>query len=68
MLAKNYSHTGHATNCPLYLRRAAGEGYKEVAKVRTDPAFAKVIADPDIKALLDEISPLPPPPPAPPRS
>jgi tetratricopeptide (TPR) repeat protein len=65
MLAKDYAQSGDAMNCVLYLRRAAGEGYKEVAKVRTDPAFAKVIADPDIKALLDEISPLPPPPPAP---
>jgi tetratricopeptide (TPR) repeat protein len=65
MLAKDYAQSGDATNCALYLRRAAGEGYKEVAKVRTDPAFAKVIADPDIKALLDQISPLPPPPPAP---
>jgi len=63
MLAKDYAQNGDAANCVVYLRRAAGEGYKEVGKVRTDPAFARVVADPDIKALLDEISPLPPPPP-----
>ncbi len=63
MLAKDYAQNGDAANCAVYLRRAAGEGYKEVGKARTDPAFAKVVADPDIKALLDEVSPLPPPPP-----
>jgi tetratricopeptide (TPR) repeat protein len=54
MLAKNFAQDG------------ADEGYKEVGKARTDPAFAKVIDDPDIKKLLDEIAPeTAPPPPAP---
>ena len=68
MLAKDYAQSGDAPNTILYLRRAHDEGYKEVAKARTDPAFAKVIADPDVKALLDEIAPAPTPPPAPPHS
>jgi len=68
MLAKDYAENGDAANCMVYLRRAADEGYKEVAKARTDPAFAKVIADPNVKALLDEVAPETTPPPAPPRS
>jgi tetratricopeptide (TPR) repeat protein len=66
MLAKDYAQNGDATNCIVYLRRAADEGYKDVGKARTDPAFAKVIADPNVKALLDEVAPEPAtPPPAP---
>jgi tetratricopeptide (TPR) repeat protein len=68
MLAKNYAQSGDAPNCMVYLRRAADEGYKEVGKARTDPDFAKVIDDPNLKALLDEIAPLPATPPAAPRS
>jgi hypothetical protein len=66
MLAKNFAQDGDVANCIIYLRRAADEGYKEVGKARTDPAFAKVIDDPDVKKLLDEIAPeITPPPPAP---
>ena len=65
MLAKDYAQNGDAANCAVYLRRAADEGYKEIGKARKDPAFAKVITDPDVKALLDEVAPEPPPPPAP---
>jgi tetratricopeptide (TPR) repeat protein len=68
MLAKDYAQSGDAANTIVYLRRAHDEGYKDVAKARTDPAFAKVIADPNVKALLDEIAPEPTPPPAPPRT
>ena len=68
MLAKDYAQNGDTPNCLLYLRRAADEGYKEVGKVRTDPAFAKVIDDPDVKALLDKVAPLPATPPPAPRS
>ncbi len=62
MLAKDYAQSGDAMNCVVYLRRAADEGYKEVGKVRKDPAFAKVIDDPDMQKLLDEVAPLPAPP------
>jgi hypothetical protein len=68
MLAKDYAENGDAPNCIVYLRRAADEGYKDVGKARTDPAFAKVIDDPNLKALLDEIAPLPAPPSPAPRS
>ncbi|HZP33772.1 MAG TPA: tetratricopeptide repeat protein [Candidatus Acidoferrales bacterium] len=65
MLAKDFAANGDAENCLVYLRRAADEGYKDLGKARTDPAFAKVIADPDVKALLDKVAPEPTPPPAP---
>jgi tetratricopeptide (TPR) repeat protein len=68
MLAKDFAQSGDAPNTVIYLRRAHDEGYKEVGKARTDPAFAKVIADPSVKALLDEIAPEPTPPPSPPHS
>src|SRR5690349_15572211 len=68
MLAKDYAQNGDAANCIVYLRRAADEGYKDVGKARTDPAFAKVIADPNVKALLDEVAPVPVTPPPAPRS
>lgn len=68
MLAKDFAQNGDAATTVVYLRRAHDEGYKDVGKARTDPAFAKVIADPDVKALLDEIAPAPTPPPAPPHS
>jgi tetratricopeptide (TPR) repeat protein len=68
MLAKGFAQNGDAPNCVLYLRRAHDEGYKDVGKARTDPDFAKVIDDPNVKALLDDVAPLPTPPPAPPRS
>jgi tetratricopeptide (TPR) repeat protein len=65
MLAKDYAQNGDAANCLVYLRRAADEGYKDIGKARKDPAFAKVIADANIKALLDQVAPEPAPPPAP---
>jgi tetratricopeptide (TPR) repeat protein len=65
MLAKDFAQNGDAENCLVYLRRAADEGYKDLGKARTDPAFAKVITDPNVKALLDTVAPEPTPPPAP---
>ena len=56
MLAKSYAQMGDAEHCAVYLRRAVDEGYKEVASARKDPAFVKVLADPDVKTVLDEAS------------
>jgi tetratricopeptide (TPR) repeat protein len=57
MLAKSYAQMGDASNCAVYLRRAIDDGYKEVASARTDPAFVKVLADPDVKTVLDQVAP-----------
>jgi len=53
-LAKGYAKDGDAMNCAVYLRRALEEGYKELLKARTDPDFKQVLADPGVKAILDE--------------
>ena len=56
-LAKGYAQNGEGKNCALYLRKAIDDGYKDVPKIRTDPAFAKVLTDPDVKLLLDQLEP-----------
>lgn len=61
MLAKNYAQSGDAPHCAVYLKRAFEDGYKDVLKARTDPAFAKLLSDPDVKAALELAAPAPPP-------
>ena len=60
LMAKAYAQVGDAARCALYLRKAAEEGYKEkeMAKVRSDPAFASVLEDPEVQAVLDRAAPL----------
>ena len=43
---------GDAEHCAEYLRKSFDEGYKDVEKVKTDPAFKDVINDPDVQAVL----------------
>jgi len=52
LLAKSYAERNDPANCAEYLRKAFDEGYKSVATVRTDPSFAKVLADPNVQAIL----------------
>jgi tetratricopeptide (TPR) repeat protein len=52
LLAKTYAERGDATSCAQYLLKAVDEGYPDLAKVKTDPSFAKVIADPGVQAVL----------------
>jgi len=66
-MAKSYAQLSDAMHCAVYLRRAFEEGYKEMAKARSDPAFMQVLASPDVQAILDEAAPLPVAPPNPPR-
>jgi tetratricopeptide (TPR) repeat protein len=54
MMAKLYAQNGDAANCAIHLRHAVEGGYKDVFKVRKDPVFAKVLDDPNVKAVLDE--------------
>ncbi len=61
MMAKSFAQTGDATHCAFYLRKAFEDGYKGIAKARTDPAFAPILANPDVQTVLDEAAPLPPP-------
>ncbi len=52
LLARTFAERGEAAPCAQYLLKAVDEGYPDVAKVKTDPSFAKVIADPGVQAVL----------------
>jgi len=54
-MARSYAGTGDAENCATYLRRALDEGYRDIAKVHTDPSFAAVLADPGVQSVLSLI-------------
>ena len=56
-LAKSYAMQGNAERCAHYLRKARDEGYKGMAAVPTDPAFAPVIKDPVIQEILNATPP-----------
>jgi len=55
MMAREYANLGNAEKCAEYLRRAFDEGYPEVAKAKTDSAFAKVLTDPGVQEVLQRI-------------
>jgi tetratricopeptide (TPR) repeat protein len=56
-MAKVYAQKGDAAHCAEYLRKSLDEGYKDIGKVKTDPAFKDVINDPVVQAVLVLISP-----------
>jgi tetratricopeptide (TPR) repeat protein len=57
MMAKEYAQMGDAEHCAEYLRKSLDEGYKDVAKARTDPAFKKVLDDPAVHGVLLRVAP-----------
>jgi len=57
MMAKEYAQLGDAEHCADYLRKSLDEGYKDVAKARTDPAFKKVVDDPTVQGVLLLVTP-----------
>ena len=57
MMAKEYAQIGDAEHCADYLRKSLDEGYKDVAKAKTDPAFKKVLDDPTVQGVLLLITP-----------
>ena len=52
LLAKSFAEAGNLERCIVYLRKAKDEGYKELAEIAKDPAFAAVLKDPAIQELL----------------
>jgi tetratricopeptide (TPR) repeat protein len=52
MMAKEYAQMGDAEHCADYLRKSFDEGYKDVVKAKSDPAFKKVLDDPAVQAVL----------------
>jgi tetratricopeptide (TPR) repeat protein len=56
-MAKVYAQKGDATHCAEYLRKSLDEGYKDVGKAATDPAFKDVINDPVVQDVLLRVVP-----------
>ena len=59
-MAKVYAQKGDAAHCAQYLRKSLDEGYKDIAKASTDPAFKDVINDPVVQDVLLRIVPAEP--------
>jgi hypothetical protein len=57
MMAKEYAQMGDAEHCAEYLRKSFDEGYKDIAKAKTDPAFKKVLDDPTVQGVLLRVVP-----------
>ena len=56
-MAKVYAQKGDAAHCAQYLRKSLDEGYKDVGKAATDPAFKDVINDPVVQEVMARIAP-----------
>lgn len=59
-MAKVYAQKGDGPHCAEYLRKSLDEGYKDLGKVATDPAFKDVLSDPGVQAVLARVSPAQP--------
>jgi tetratricopeptide (TPR) repeat protein len=56
-MAKVYAQKNDGPHCAEYLRKSLEEGYKDLAKGVTDPAFKGVMSDPDVQAVMARIIP-----------
>jgi tetratricopeptide (TPR) repeat protein len=56
-MAKVYAQKRDATHCAEYLRKSLDEGYKDIGKAATDPAFKDVINDPVVQDVLLRVIP-----------
>jgi tetratricopeptide (TPR) repeat protein len=56
-MAKVYAQKGDAAHCAEYLRKSLDEGYKDIGKAATDPAFKDVINDPVVQEVMARIVP-----------
>ncbi len=52
LLAKSFAMSSNAERCAHYLRKARDEGYAQFASAATDPAFASVRQDPQVREIL----------------
>jgi hypothetical protein len=55
-MAKVYAQKKDAEHCAEYLRKSLDEGYKDVGKARTDPAFKDVINEPVVQAVMERVA------------
>jgi len=56
-MAKVYAQKRDAVHCAEYLRKSLDEGYKDIAKAATDPAFKDVINDPVVQEVMARVVP-----------
>jgi len=56
-MARVYAEKHDPEHCAEYLRKSLDEGYKDIKKVKTDPAFKEVMKDPGVQAVLVLIFP-----------
>ncbi|HKW56619.1 MAG TPA: tetratricopeptide repeat protein [Candidatus Acidoferrum sp.] len=52
LLAKSFAQAGDLERCLHYLRKAKDEGYKQLADVQKDPAFAAAMKSPAMQEIL----------------
>ena len=57
-MARIYAQKTDAAHCAEYLKKSFDEGYKDIAKAKTDPAFKTVLNDPDVQAVFVLITPV----------
>ncbi|HEV2615638.1 MAG TPA: tetratricopeptide repeat protein [Candidatus Acidoferrales bacterium] len=51
-VARTYAQLGNAERAAHYLKMARDDGYQKFVSAKTDPAFAKVIKDPQVIAVF----------------
>ena len=51
-MAKSYAEANDPDHCAAYLRRSLDEGYKDISKVYTDPAFAPMLSEGSMQPVL----------------
>lgn len=52
LLAKSFAQAGNLERCLIYLRKAKDDGYKSMNEVKTDPAFAAFLKEPEVQEIL----------------
>jgi tetratricopeptide (TPR) repeat protein len=51
-VARTYAQIGNAEQAAHYLKMARDDGYKDYMSAKTDPAFSKVIKDPQVQEVF----------------
>jgi tetratricopeptide (TPR) repeat protein len=61
MLAKSFAASGNAERCAYYLRKSRDEGYADIDKAKTDPAFSGMLTNPRVREVLGlpDVTPAP---------
>jgi len=52
LVARAYAQMGNADRCAHYLKMSRDQGYQKFESAKTDPTFAKVVADPQVQAVF----------------